>query len=155
MPTPPSVLLRPIADAEFPAWKDKAATSFAAGIGPARGLNADDALKFAYEETERLLPDGPATEHQLIWIAQSGDEPVGSLWISLRSQVPCFFAIEVDSTQRGKGYGRAIMLAGQDECRRLGHTQIDLNVFADNTTAVALYDSLGYTIVSQQMRKDL
>ncbi|TDW17914.1 acetyltransferase (GNAT) family protein [Kribbella kalugense] len=149
------MVLRPITDAEYPDWKDLTATSFAAGIGPVRGLNADEAVKFAYEETERLLPDGPATEHHLIWIAEAGDEPVGSLWISLRSKIPFIFGIEVDSTQRGKGYGRAIMLAGQDECRRLGHTQIDLNVFADNTTAVGLYDSLGYAVISQQMRLDL
>lgn len=149
------MLLRPITDAECPDWKDLTATSFATGIGPVRGLNADEALKFAYEETERLLPDGPATEHHLIWIAQVDEQPVGSLWISLRSKIPFIFGIEVDSTQRGKGYGRGIMLAGQDECRRLGHTQIDLNVFADNTPAVALYDSLGYAVISQQMRVDL
>jgi ribosomal protein S18 acetylase RimI-like enzyme len=47
------------------------------------------------------------------------------------------------------------MLAAEDECRRLGHKQLDLNVFGDNTTAIGLYDSLGYTVISQQMRKEL
>jgi ribosomal protein S18 acetylase RimI-like enzyme len=153
--TTPAVLLRPITDTEYPQWKDRAATSFAAGIGPVRGLTEDEALKFAFEETERLLPEGPATENQLIWIALAGDEPVGSLWISTRAQVPFIYGIEVDSEQRGKGYGRAIMLAGEEECRRLGHKQLDLNVFGDNTTAIGLYDSLGYAVISQQMRKVL
>ncbi|MFD3404347.1 GNAT family N-acetyltransferase [Kribbella sp. NPDC058693] len=153
--TTPAVLLRPITESEYPSWMDRAATSFAAGIGPARGLAEDEALKFAYDETKKLLPDGPATEHQLIWTAFSGDEPVGSLWISTRARVPFIYGIEVDSNQRGKGYGRAIMLAGEEECRRLGHKQLDLNVFGDNKTAIGLYDSLGYAVISQQMRKEL
>ncbi|WP_130442934.1 GNAT family N-acetyltransferase [Kribbella rubisoli] len=153
MTTPP-VQLRPITDSEYPSWSDHATETFAAWIGPARGLAADEALKFAHEETKRLLPQGPATENQLIWIALAGDEPVGNLWIST-ARVPFIYAIEVDSNQRGKGYGRAIMLAGEEECRRLGHKQLDLNVFGDNTTAIGLYDSLGYTVISQQMRKEL
>ena len=154
MTTPP-VQHRPITDSEYPSWSDHAAEVFAAGIGPVRGLTADEALKFAREETKRLLPQGPATENQLIWIALVGDEPVGNLWISTGSRVPFIYAIEVDSNHRGKGYGRAIMLAAEDECRRLGHKQLDLNVFGDNTTAIGLYDSLGYAVISQQMRKEL
>jgi ribosomal protein S18 acetylase RimI-like enzyme len=153
--TTPPVILRPITDSEYPSWMERAAASFAAGVGPARGLTPDEALALAYEQTEQLLPEGPATDRQLIWIAVVDDEPVGSLWISTTSKVPFIYGIEVDHAHRGKGYGRAIMLAGEEECRRLGHTQLDLNVFGDNTTAIALYDSLGYTVISQQMRKDL
>lgn len=153
--TTPQVHLRPITDAEYPAWTDRSVASFAAAIGPARGLSADEALKLAREETEKLLPEGPATDRQLIWIAWADAEPVGSLWISLRSRVPFVYGLEVHSAQRGKGYGRAIMLAGEEECRRRGHTQLELNVFGDNATAIALYDSLGYAVISQQMRKDL
>jgi GNAT superfamily N-acetyltransferase len=149
------VVLRPIAAAEYSGWRVRAAASFAAGIGPARGLSADDALKFANAETEKLLPDGPATEDQLIWIALVDDVPVGSLWISTQARVPFIYGIEVDAAQRGKGYGRAIMVAGEEECRRRGHTQLDLNVFGDNRAAIALYDSLGYAVTSQQMRKHL
>ncbi|MGW6197353.1 GNAT family N-acetyltransferase [Kribbella sp. NPDC055110] len=154
MTTPP-VLLRPITDNEYPNWMERAAASFAAGVGPARGMTPDEALAFAYEQTENLLPEGPATDQQLIWIAVADDDPVGSLWISIKSKVPFIYGIEVDHAHRGKGYGRAIMLAAEEECRRLGHTQLDLNVFGDNGAAIALYDSLGYTVISQQMRKDL
>ena len=147
--------LRPLTDTEFADWRDRAAAMFAAGVGPARGMDADDALKFAYEETDKLLPDGPGTEHHLIWLAQDGDEPVGSLWIGTKPRIPFIYGIEVDGNHRGKGYGRAIMLAGEDECRRLGYHQLDLNVFGNNSTAISLYDSLGYTLISQQMRKDL
>jgi len=153
--TTTSVTLRPITASEYPTWRDRAAESFAAGIGPARDLDEAEALKLAYDETDKLLPDGPATEHHTIWLAWAGDEPIGSLWISTRQRVPFIYGIEVDGGHRGKGYGRAIMLAGEDECRRLGYARLDLNVFGNNTTAIRLYESLGYTVISQQMRKEL
>ena len=64
--TTSSVTLRPITETEFAPWKDRAAASFAAGIGPTRGLNSDQALTFAHDETDRLLPAGAATENQLM-----------------------------------------------------------------------------------------
>lgn len=154
MPTP-LVTLRPITDTEFASWRDRAAASFAAGIGPAQGLDPAGALEFAYRETDRLLPEGAGTENHLIWLACAGGEPVGSLWINTRTRGAFIYGIEVDADHRGKGYGRAIMLAGEDECRRLGFSQLDLNVFGDNSTAIRLYESLGYTVTSQQMRKEL
>jgi GNAT superfamily N-acetyltransferase len=139
---------------EYPDWKEQLVTSFAAEMGRARGLSPDEALKVSQQETEKLLPDGPDTEHQLLWIAVADGEPVGNLWISTRSRIPFVYGVEVSSAHRGKGYGRAIMLAGEEECRRRGHTALELNVFGDNQTAIALYNSLGYTVTSQQMRKD-
>jgi ribosomal protein S18 acetylase RimI-like enzyme len=153
--TTPLVTLRPITDPEFARWRDHAAASFAAGIGPAQGLGAAEALEFAYRETDRLLPQGRSTENHLIWLACAGDKPVGSLWINTRTRGAFIYGIEVDADHRGKGYGRAIMLAGEDECRRLGFSRMDLNVFGDNSTAIRLYESLGYAVTSQQMRKEL
>lgn len=141
--------------AEYPAWKEQLATGFAAAIGPARGLAADEALKIAFAETEKLLPDGPDTEQQLIWVAVADGEPVGSLWIGMQARKPFVYSIEVSAAQRGKGYGRAIMLAAEEECRRRGHNELELNVFADNPSAIALYNSLGYAVTAQQMRKSL
>jgi len=153
--TTPLVTLRPITDPEFASWRDRAAASFASGIGPAQGLDPAGALEFAYRETDRLLPKGHSTDNHLIWLACAGDEPVGSLWINTRTRGAFIYGIEVDADHRGKGYGRAIMLAGEDECRRLGYSQLDLNVFGDNSTAIHLYESLGYIVTSQQMRKEL
>jgi ribosomal protein S18 acetylase RimI-like enzyme len=98
----------------------------------------------------------PMTETEFeVWMACDGDEPVGSLWITTKPRIPFIYGIEVDEKYRGKGYGRSIMLAGEEGCRRRGHSQLDLNVFGNNTTAINLYTSLGYTITSQQMRKQL
>lgn len=141
--------------AEFEDWKQRNAESFAAGVGPARGLSPEEAIEYAHREVAKLLPDGRDTEHHLIWLACDGGQPVGSLWITTKPRVPFVFGLEVDAGHRGKGYGRSIMLAGEEECRRRGHTHLDLNVFGNNAPAIKLYDSLGYNVISQQMRKEL
>jgi ribosomal protein S18 acetylase RimI-like enzyme len=151
----PSVTLRQLTDDEYVAWEDLNARSFAAGIGPARGLEPDAALEYARKQVGKLLPDGKDTEGQLVWMAHDGDEPVGSLWIATGPPIPFIFGIEVNEQHRGNGYGRSIMLAGEEECRRRGYRYLDLNVFGTNSTAISLYDSLGYVVVSQQMRKEL
>ncbi len=154
-PKAPPVTLRPLTDEEFAEWSRGTAASFAAGMGPSRGLDPAAAMEVAVQETARLLPNGRDTENHLIWVACHEGEPVGSLWISTQKKNPFIFGIEVNEDQRGKGYGRSIMLAGEEECRRRGYEFLDLNVFGNNATAISLYDSLGYVVTSQQMRKTL
>jgi ribosomal protein S18 acetylase RimI-like enzyme len=52
--------------------------------------------------------------------------------------------IAVRAPDRGRGLGRAMMLALQAEARRRGATILRLRVDADNTVARNLYESLGY-----------
>jgi ribosomal protein S18 acetylase RimI-like enzyme len=151
----PPVSLRPLTQAEFGPWIARAAESFAAGMGPARGLDPATALETAHQEVAKLLPDGRDTEKHLLWLAIHDGVPVGSLWISTEKPIPFIFMIEVLEEQRGTGYGRSIMLAGEEECRRRGYEYLSLNVFGNNTTAISLYDSLGYQVTAQQMRKPL
>jgi ribosomal protein S18 acetylase RimI-like enzyme len=153
--TPPPVTLRPPTEDEFGNWRIRSVEGFATEMGPTRDLDPVAALETSDQEFDRLLPDGINTENQLIWLAHHDDVPVGSLWISTARPTPFIYMIDVLAEQRGKGYGRSIMLAGEDECRRRGYAHLDLNVFGSNTTAIGLYDSLGYVVLSQQMRKTL
>jgi RimJ/RimL family protein N-acetyltransferase len=45
---------------------------------------------------------------------------------------------------RGHGLGRALMTAALAEARRRGLERVELDVFASNVRAVALYESLGF-----------
>ncbi len=156
MSTTPQVTLRPMTEAEFADWYELTIVGYAGAIGPARALTSEQALVQSRKEIDTLLPDGLATKDHLVWTACTDDGTVvGNLWIQARQPVPFIFNIEVDAAQRGHGYGRAIMLAGEQACRELGFDRLDLNVFNDNPTAVRLYDSLGYVTVAQSMRKML
>jgi ribosomal protein S18 acetylase RimI-like enzyme len=154
-PKPLAVSLRPPTDDEFGIWMTRSIDMYAREMGPARGLDPATALETARREFDTLLPEGRDTENQLIWQACHENEPVGSLWISTQKAIAFVYALEVLEEQRGKGYGRSIMLAGEEECRRRGHEHLALNVFGNNPTAIGLYDSLGYLVTSQEMRKAL
>jgi ribosomal protein S18 acetylase RimI-like enzyme len=136
-------------------WQER----FAGNIAPARGLSRDEAVVQARKDFADLLPDGVRTENQLLFIAEADGERVGALWLSTRSPDGAAAAwiheIEVDESQRGKGYGRAIMLLAEQECARRGIDAIRLNVFGWNTTARTLYESLGYEVLFQKMGKRL
>jgi ribosomal protein S18 acetylase RimI-like enzyme len=152
----PSVTLRPMTDPEYDVWREHAIAGYAAAIGPARGLDPQAALQSASDETSKLLPDGRSTAGHLLWTARHEGDPIGTLWISTGSPSAAFiFSVEVDEQYRGRGFGRSIMLAAEQECRLRGFSRLELNVFGDNHTAVALYESLGYHVTSQQMRKEL
>jgi ribosomal protein S18 acetylase RimI-like enzyme len=93
-------------------------------------------------------------------VAETSDgERVGHVWVGLEPR-PGFpgawiYAIGVTAGQRGKGYGRALLLAAEKEAARRGATTIGLNVFGPNTIARNLYESAGYEVASLQMHKAL
>lgn len=55
------------------------------------------------------------------------------------------YVLGVAPQWRGTGLGRALVLAGLAHLRRAGLTQAMLYVDASNTTAIGLYESLGFT----------
>ncbi|MGN6132519.1 MAG: GNAT family N-acetyltransferase [Nocardioidaceae bacterium] len=77
-----------------------------------------------------------------------GDALVGHLWLAVRDRVGYLFDIELLPAARGRGLGRASMLAAQDAARSLGAEVLRLNVFGHNAVARHLYERLGYDVVS-------
>lgn len=53
-------------------------------------------------------------------------------------------SLEVHPGAQRQGVGRAIMLGLLDWARAVGVNRVQLNVFADNHRAIALYESLGF-----------
>ncbi|WP_279582789.1 GNAT family N-acetyltransferase [Fodinicola feengrottensis] len=116
------------------------------------------AVGYAREETEKLLPDGIRTADMLLLTGYADNQPIGALWLALpspqRTQAWIFMLL-VDETQRGRGYGRAIMVAAEDVLTARGIHELGLNVFGHNTVARRLYEDLGYQVTAQQMAKRL
>ncbi len=151
-------------DAEFAAWSAHSIEGFArqqvdAGLQPADEARRDAARIFAEQ-----VPDGPATPGQHFLrveeVVEAGPgETVGHVWLRVRpasTEVEAYlFDIELVEAARGRGLGRATMLAAHDLARSLGATVLRLNVFGHNRPAMALYESLGYAVAGATMQRSL
>ncbi|MER7456404.1 GNAT family N-acetyltransferase [Micromonospora sp. NPDC126480] len=155
------VITRTMTQAEFDDWQRVLARQFADEQVAAGVWSADEAYDLARQGNTARLPDGLATPEMLLLRGLREDRtPIGRLWIGLlhpRGVPGCAFLydIEVDREFRGLGYGRALLRAGESVAKRHGAEQLELNVFGGNATAIALYSSSGYRVVTQQMRKSL
>jgi ribosomal protein S18 acetylase RimI-like enzyme len=153
------VRLRPMSEAEYASLAAVAADGFARSLSEASGLPLDEAQTEAARRTAQLVPEGLHTEGMLLWTAEAGGQTVGWIWVSLpggaHPRSAWVYMIAVDESQRGKGYGRAIMLAAEAELVRLRVPRLGLNVFGANTRAIYLYEGLGFRMTSQQMTREL
>ena len=82
---------------------------------------------------------------------------MGDLWtfVDPGKRRAFIYFIGIDERGRGKGYGKAAMLALEAAVKQKGADHIDLNVFGDNSTAIRLYEGLGYQPTAINMRKEL
>jgi ribosomal protein S18 acetylase RimI-like enzyme len=126
----------------------------------ASGEDRGEASSAAMEQARVLFPDGrPADGHVVFRIFDDDGAPVGAVWIGPHptghEDKLWVWDIELEDAHRGRGLGRAAMLLVEEEARSRGATELGLNVFAHNTVARALYESIGYEPVATRMRKRL
>lgn len=157
----PELIVRAMTRNEFEEWRDGTIRSFADEQVAAGNWPADEAIELATKANDVLLPDGFATAGMLFLRAALPDGAcVGVSWLGLthpRGAPDCAFIydIEINEAYRGAGYGRALLAAAEDAVRSRGLGRLELNVFGDNARAIRLYETSGYRVVTQQMRKSL
>jgi ribosomal protein S18 acetylase RimI-like enzyme len=144
---------------EYDAWRGQSVADYAVEIARSRDLDAESAAAQSAGEFAQLLPDGLASAGMHLWTAVVDDEPVGMGWIELRQRASgvsaWIYDISVEADHRGRGLGRGLLDALHAAARDLGATSMALNVFGDNPTAIRLYETSGYTVTAQQMKKEL
>jgi ribosomal protein S18 acetylase RimI-like enzyme len=153
------VRLRPMTQDEYVVWRERSERDYAEDIATSRDLEPEAAMAQSAGEFAQLLPQGLSSPDMHLWTAVVGDESVGMGWFELRQRASgvsaWIFDISVDPARRGQGLGRGLLDALHDAARELGATSMTLNVFGDNPTAIRLYESSGYTVTAQQMKRDL
>lgn len=151
--------VRTMTPSEYEAWLHQLSRDFAEAKISAGDWPVEGAFERAWEEITVSLPQGLDTPDMLLLKAILPDgTPVGRLWIGLehpRGAPDCAFLhdIEIEAEHRGRGFGRALMVAAEQAVAERGVGGLALNVFGENKTAIGLYESAGYRVTSQQMSK--
>jgi ribosomal protein S18 acetylase RimI-like enzyme len=151
------VSLRTLTEEEYAGYRARAVPQYADEMVRSRGLSPEEAEKnsattFPATVADVLAEEGASISRVLI----HDEQPVGWLWLAPAGADSLFvYDIEIDEPHRGRGLGRATMLAAEDVARAGGHRFVRLNVFGWNAGAQALYQSLGYRTDAIQMSKPL
>jgi GNAT superfamily N-acetyltransferase len=149
------VTLRPLRDDEFPEWLAAQRSEYVRGMVEDAGMARPAAEEKAARDIGSILPDGLATRDAHVWIVEAEGVRVGTVFLGVRAGGAWLYDITIDEGVRGRGYGRAAMIALEEQARSLGFDNIGLNVWGGNAVARGLYGSLGYVEESVHMRKPL
>ena len=145
---------RPMTQEEYGPWEDLGTEGFILSWTE-RGVPEAEARTRALQSNADFLPDGLATADMLFNVLEHEGTAVGTLWTGLREGKAFVYKVESDARHRGRGHGRSLMLLAEAQAVAAGLPAIKLNVFAGNTPAERLYESLGYETVTYHLYKSL
>jgi ribosomal protein S18 acetylase RimI-like enzyme len=150
---------RPMSEAEFASWRETAVENYAQNW-VSGGVPLEAARAKSEAEHRELLPEGLATPQTFLGVLVHEEEVVGHVFVGPREVRPgeqgaYVYDIEVAEGRRGEGHGRSLMLLAERVVLEAGTGLLGLHVFADNTPAVRLYESLGYATTSVNVFKHL
>ncbi|MEW2166314.1 GNAT family N-acetyltransferase [Streptomyces sp. NPDC007084] len=151
---PPGSVGRPMTRAEYETWAAANRLEYA-GDWIRRGVPEADALAKADRDFALALPQGPDTAGAHLSVLEHDGVPVGELWLGRRDDHAFVYDVAVRPEHRGRGHGRTLMLLAETQAVAAGFRSLALNVFAGNSPAERLYESLGYGTTEYFLYKDL
>ncbi len=169
------IILREISESEYPEFIEAVYSSYTEDRALADRTSIENAAKYCKKSKEEDLSQGFSTPGNFFYYIYSGEERVGALWLTIYDKDPLADKREpvMDLTKpsptryiyvsdiiiyepyRRRGYASAALLEAERVGRETGCVRIDLNVFARNPGAQALYKKLGYSFSTLQMNKVL
>lgn len=135
---------------------DYARDNVQAGRWPADGAEARARSAFA-----QLLPQGLQTPSHFVQEIRDAalPDPVGFVWFALlddgAERTGYVYNIRVEPAFRGRGHAKEALDRVAALVAEQGAHALALHVFSFNTSALALYRSLGYGITGMNMLKPL
>lgn len=113
-------------------------------------LTYPDEAKMTADQEAAFLKEKTTSEDEIEIIAEVAGLVVGSAGIGRiggkeKVKHRAEFGISVDKAWWGLGIGRALTRACIECARAAGYAQLELEVVAENTTAISLYRSVGFT----------
>ncbi|WP_406380156.1 GNAT family N-acetyltransferase [Streptomyces sp. NBC_01618] len=151
------VVARQMSAEEFARWQSTSVDTYTQSWID-QGVPAEQAIQKSRNDYARNLPDGMETAGMHFHVLVHEGVVVGHLWVSVREESPgekagYVFDVEVGEEYRGRGYGRALMWQAEHITLDAGAHRLGLHVFAGNTPAQRLYESLGYRTTQYNLAK--
>ncbi|GAA4837287.1 GNAT family N-acetyltransferase [Kitasatospora terrestris] len=148
---PSAVLVRPMAEDEFPAWLAEEKEQYVADIVRSGVKTPEEARKQAEQDYLDVLPDGLATPETTVLTVESAGVPVASVWLrhNYLPGVSFLYSVTVGAEHRGRGLGRSAMVLADRAVVAAGDLALLFNVFGGNHVALSLYDSAGYAVLDE------
>ena len=152
------ILLRPLTDAEFPAYAAYFVPDYAADLAANSGLTPLQAHAAAAQDLSQSLPQGPQTPGQiLLAITNAQDLLQGYLWYELQDNSRRAFCSTFHILPQFQGLGLAsqALAAWQSRVQAEGATTLRLRVAPDNPRARHVYAKAGFQVSGITMTKPL
>ena len=153
--------LRPMPQTSFDAYRLASAQGYADDNVTSGRWPREAAFERALEDFDQSLPDGLNTADNHVFEIRDDDldRAVGALWFAVvqKNGIKSAFIydVEVAAAYRRRGHARAAFTLLEPIVQAMGLRAIGLHVFNQNTSAQALYRSLGYEVTSVNMLKHL
>lgn len=148
---------RPMTRQEFSSWRAKSVAEYATEMAESGSASPEEAEAASVAQFDQTLPDGLETADHRFLCLEAGGEVVATNWI-LHHRNPgtsFVYGVEVSEGHRGKGYGRAAMVIGEQATLDAGDTHLALNVFGHNAVAISMYEAMGYRAYDHGRSADL
>lgn len=106
----------------------------------------EETLVQAILEVEKIMDDGygPFITEASYWI-EMNDQAAAVICINLWENRPLITEIYVNKDFQQQGLAHQLLKASMDCLYRMGYDEIDLYVTISNTSALKLYEKLGFT----------
>ena len=111
-----------------------------------RLINAAFVVERFFKRGDRIDADGVCrqqTKGAFLLLEHDGGA-IGTVYVELRADRGYIGMLSVDPARQGSGYGRALMAAAEDYCRRNGALHADLRIVNLREELPPFYRRLGY-----------
>ena len=112
-------------------------------------IREPDEIALSIEQEQAFIKAKKDSENELLLIAEIGGRHIGncslmSIGRYKRYRHRCDIAIALYKEYCGLGVGKAMLETVLDIAEKAGYEQAELEVIADNKSAIALYEKLGF-----------
>ncbi len=154
-------LMQPMSETEFRSFIEHSIAGYARDLERTYQYDITQAIECAASSVDELLPQGRDTAgHFLFNLYCDSGERVGVVWFEVRSQdsepLTLFVCdLEIHSHFQRQGWAQRALVAIEKWALTRGIGRMELNVFANNEAALALYRAAAFMPCEITMGKNL